>query len=54
MTPPHRQSQPFNEKHDGVSGSFTFAAMFVTTLTDLAEVARQKSRDGYVNCDKSS
>ena len=31
----------FNEKHGRISGSFTFAAMFVESLTELAEVVRQ-------------
>ena len=33
-----------------MSGNFTFAAMFVKSLTESTGVARQKSCDGSINC----
>ena len=42
ITPMRTSSKTVNEKYDGVSGSFTFVAMFVESLTEHVEVARQK------------
>ena len=38
-----QNANKINEKHDGVSCIFTFDAMLVEGLTELAEVANQES-----------